>query len=157
MAFEHCRELPNVPASLLSPAHQPYLSPNAVIQRNWATGGYRPDIYTRRHLAALAPYLLASPPSVPLLGPAGCKLAPVVSSLRDAALAEAVELHTLRALGPGALGYAPWGRWAYLHQRVLGRFAPDPRGLRGPGEPVLAYVVRAQGQRGGAGCGVASF
>lgn len=131
---------------LLNPAHQPYLSPAAVIGRAWATGGYRPDIYTRRHLAALAPYLLASPASVPLVGPAGCELAPAVSRIQDAALAEEVELRTLRALGPGALGYASWDRWAYLHQRVLDDFTPCPRGLRAPGEPVLAYVVRAQAQ-----------
>lgn len=127
---------------LLNPAHQPYLSPGAVIARVWATGRYRPDIYTRRHLAALAPYLLTSPASMPLVGPAGCELAPVVSRLQDAALSEAVELHTLRALGPGAIQYTTRGQWVYLHEVVLGDFAPDPRGLRAPGEPVLAFISR---------------
>lgn len=142
---------------LLSPAHQPYLSPAAVIARTWATGGYRPDIYTRRHLAALAPYLLTSPASMPLVGSAGCELVPVVSRLQDATLANEVELHTLRALGPGALGYTSWSRWVHLHEVVLGDFAPDPHGLRAPGEPVLAYVARAQAQYAEEGCGVATF
>lgn len=125
-----------------NPAHQPYLSPDAVIGRAWASGRYRPDIYTRRHLAALAPYLLTSPPSVPLVGPDGCELAPEVSGLQDAALAEAVELHTLRALGPGAIQYTTRGRYFQLYQAVLNTFPPNPLALRGPGEPVLAYVSR---------------
>lgn len=47
---------------LLNPVHQPYLSPYAVIARNWPDGKYCPNEHTQKHLAALAPYILESLP-----------------------------------------------------------------------------------------------
>ncbi len=47
---------------LLDPAHQPYLSPDAVITRNWPDGKYCPDEHAQKHLAALAPYILEHRP-----------------------------------------------------------------------------------------------
>lgn len=48
---------------LLNPAHQPYLNPDTVIARNWPDGKYCPDENAQKHLAALAPYILESPPA----------------------------------------------------------------------------------------------
>lgn len=84
---------------LLNPAHQPYLSPDAVITRNWLDGRYCPAEHAQKRLVALAPYILESPASSSV---ADTKELPITWAFRaNRELFPHVRLKTFLALEPG--------------------------------------------------------